>query len=96
MPRPQLLAERCSSCVFRPGNLMSLSPGRLADLVQGNLDNGAALICHQTLDYGDHPEFGEAVCRGFYDAYGDQCNSIRVMERIGGFAEVPPPGQEES
>lgn len=77
MSRPQLLAERCSSCVFRPGNFMHLGPGRLAALVQHNLDAGAALICHQTLSYGSHPEVGEAVRRGFYDAYGDDVNSIR-------------------
>lgn len=91
MTRPQLLAERCSSCVFRPGNLMKLAPGRLSDLIQHNLDAGAALICHQTLSYGDHPEVGEAVCRGFYDAYGDDVNAIRVMHRLGGFQEIPAP-----
>lgn len=83
MTRPQLLAERCSSCVFRLGNLMHLAPGRRA-----------ALICHQTLSYGDHPEIGEAVCRGYYDAYdayGDDVNAIRVMHRLGGFHVVPTP-----
>jgi hypothetical protein len=96
MGRPQLLAERCSSCVFRSGNLMHLRPGRLAHLIQQNLDGGAALICHQTLSYGDHPEVGEAVCRGFYDAYGDDVNEIRVMERIGGFNVIPAPTKEET
>lgn len=94
--RPRLLSERCSTCVFRKGNLMSLRPGRLADLIASNVRAGAALTCHQTLSYGDHPEFGEAVCRGFYDAVGPRTNIIRVMERLGGFAEVPPPEKGET
>lgn len=95
MNRPQLLAKRCNTCVLRPGNLMNLAPDRLADLIQTNLDAGAALICHQTLSYGDHPEVGEAVCRGFYDAYGDEVNAIRVMHRLGGFQEIPAPAAKE-
>ena len=94
--RPRLLSEKCSSCVFRPGNLMSLREGRLRDLIEDNVAAGAALTCHQTLSYGDHPEFGEAVCRGFYDTVGTRTNIIRVMERLGGFAEVEPPKEEES
>lgn len=57
----------CETCVFRPGNLMQLQPGRLADLVRTNVENESALICHATL-----PEMGEAdqaVCRGFYDRH---------------------------
>ena len=88
------MAEMCSSCVFRPGNLMKLEPGRLQELAKKNLDAGCALICHKTLSYGEHPEIGEAVCRGFYDAYGEECDVIRVINRIGGFQEVelPPDG----
>lgn len=91
MTRPQLLAERCSSCVFRPGDLMHLGAERFRTIIRQNLDAGAAPICHQTLSYGDHPEVGEAVCRGFYDAYGDQVNAIRVVHRLGGFTEIPAP-----
>jgi hypothetical protein len=89
--RPRLLSEQCSTCVFRPGNLMHLDAGRLKDLIDSNVAAGTALTCHQTLSYGDHPEFGEAVCRGFYDAVGEGTNIIRVMHRLGGFDEVAPP-----
>jgi hypothetical protein len=75
---------------------MHLRPGRLAHLIQQNLNAGAALICHQTLSYGAHPEVGEAVCRGFYDAYGDDVNAIRVMHRLGGFHVIPAPMKEET
>jgi hypothetical protein len=74
---------------------MHLRPGRLTHLIQQNLNAGAALICHQTLSSGAHPEVGEAVCRGFYDAYGDDVNAIRVMHGLGGFQVIPAPTKEE-
>ena len=92
MTRPRVFSERCSTCVFHPGNRMSLAPGRLKDLIDSNVAGGAALICHQTT-YGQHPEIGETVCRGFYDAVGEGTNVIRVMNRLGGFEEVDPPGE---
>lgn len=59
-------AERCPSCVFRPGNLMHLGPGRLASLIADNVRADSALTCHETLD--DWPgERAPAVCRGFWD-----------------------------
>lgn len=91
-----LLREQCGSCVFRPGNPMHLRPGRLRDLVAENHRRGTALICHETLSFGDHPEVGEALCRGFYDRYGPEINYIRVIERLGGFAEVSIPPEVPS
>lgn len=56
---------------------------------------GAALICHKTLaEFTEHPEIREAVCRGFWDAYREQCGSISAMVRLFGpdvFEEVEPP-----
>jgi hypothetical protein len=70
---------------------MHLESGRVRNMVQGALQQGSqGIICHQTLSYGDHPEFGGALCRWFYDTYGAQNNFIRVMGRLGGFDEVDP------
>jgi hypothetical protein len=85
------MAEKCATCLFRPGNRMRLEPGRLAEIVEHNRSVGAALICHHTLSYGDHPEMGETVCRGFYDAYRDEVAVIQIVERLGGFVLVDPP-----
>lgn len=63
-----VLAERCSTCVFRPGNLMTLSDGRLRDLIDQNLKADAALVCHKTLPYAEGDVL-PAICRGFFDAY---------------------------
>lgn len=92
----RVLTEKCSTCVFHPGNRMRLNPGRLQDLVQQNLSAGAALVCHATLTYGDHPDFGPALCRGFYDAHGYKVNVVRIMQRLDGITEVPPPAKEEA
>jgi hypothetical protein len=89
--RLHVLADRCSTCVFRPGNLMSLSPGRLRELVKANVDNDAALVCHQTLSYGSHPEMGEALCRGFVDANSGNVPALRLAEAMDIVQPVEPP-----
>lgn len=90
--RPAVLAEKCSTCIFRPGNLMHLRPGRVRDMVNESIRRGGAITCHKTLSYGEHPGYGEAMCRGFYDTVGERTNIIRVIHRLGGFREVPEPG----
>lgn len=88
------MAAQCDTCIFRPGNPMHLEQGRLAELVEANRAAGAALICHKTLPYGDHPEMGQAVCRGYYDAFADECPAIQLMKRMFGpdvFEEVVVP-----
>lgn len=92
--RPQVLAARCNTCVLRPGNRMHLAEGRLADLVRSNLEAGTLLTCHHTLDYGDHPEVGPSLCRGFFDQYADRTALGQIMPRLFGpdwWREVPVP-----
>lgn len=87
-----MLSEQCSTCIGRPGNKMHLNPGRVKDMVQAAVQQGnQGIICHQTLPYGDHQDFGGALCRWFYDHYGHLTNFIRCMDRMGGFDEVAPP-----
>lgn len=87
---PRVLDEKCSTCIFRPGNLMDLRPGRVRGMVEDSLRDGGFITCHQTL-----PEAGSdvapAICRGFFDAHRDRSNVLRVWSRLGGFDQVPPP-----
>jgi hypothetical protein len=70
-----VLVGMCATCVFRPGNKMRLSSGRLKDLVAQNTSRDSALTCHTTLDTPYH-----AVCRGFYDKY--KTTPLQLAERL--------------
>jgi len=63
-------------------------------MVREAIAGGGSITCHKTLSYGEYPDYGEAVCRGFYDTVGERTNVIRVINRLGGFREVPPPTKE--
>lgn len=82
--RVHVLSERCPTCVFRPGNKMSLSPGRLRDLIEQNRSNDSALTCHETL------EIDNAICRGFFDLE-PKTTPLQLAERIGIITFVEPP-----
>lgn len=77
----------CSTCVFRPGNLMNLHRGRLADVVRRNVANDSALTCHATL-YGDAEQ--EAICRGFFDRH--KTTPLQLAERLDLITFVPTTG----
>jgi len=90
--KPRVLTDQCETCIYHPGNLMHLRPGRLREMTLDALRQGCqGVICHDTLYRTD---FTPALCRGFYDKFGPQNNFIRVMWRIGGFTEVNPPPPE--
>ena len=90
-----VLAERCSTCVFRAGNLMGLHEGRLADMVRSSLADDTAFACHQTLPYA--PTGGDmAICRGYYDAYGSEVTPLRLANAFGIIEEVSPPSKTSS
>jgi hypothetical protein len=88
--RSRLLSRQCDTCVFRPGNLMHLRAGRLADLVADARRAESFVVCHETLPYRECPDFEPAICRGFKDAYCT--NYLRILERLDGLIEVDPPG----
>jgi hypothetical protein len=75
-----VMSERCSTCVFHPGNLMNLPAGRFQDLVERNRSEDTAFACHQTL-YRTGVE--HSICRGYYDAYKHETTPLRIAERRG-------------
>lgn len=83
-----VLAERCATCVFRPGNLMRLEPGRLREMIEGSVAGGGAITCHVTLYRRD---VDQAVCRGFYDAHGHRVLALEIAPRLGMLAFDPVP-----
>lgn len=89
--KTRLLSRQCGTCIFKPGNVMHLTTGRLSDMVAQCHANGSFIVCHDTLPHGAHPHAEPAICRGFYDRYSTQ--ALQVIGRLWGFAEVEPPGE---
>lgn len=76
-------ARMCKTCIFRPGNLMSLHEGRVEGMVAEAGDTGC-IPCHQNLT-GE----GQAVCRGFYDKHRN--TPLQIAQRLGMVEEVQLP-----
>lgn len=80
----RVMAERCPTCIFRPGNLMHLDPGRVKEMLDGIRENDGCIPCHDTL--GDPLQ---AVCRGQYEAHKTQ--PLQIAERLGMIVEWDRP-----
>jgi hypothetical protein len=74
-------ARMCSTCIFRPGNLMHLEPGRVEHLTRQALRKDSCIPCHQTT-YGSRRE-GEAICRGYWDRHRNDVFPLRLAQLIG-------------
>jgi hypothetical protein len=92
----RLLAERCSTCILRPGDRMYLGPERTVEFVRQVLDQGTYVICHQTLTYGDYPDYGPAICRGFFDAYSSRSRALLLLRAFRRLTHVPPPAAPDA
>lgn len=72
----RVMAERCPTCIFRPGNLMHLQPGRVRGMLDEVRRTEGCIPCHETLDHKE-----QAVCRGQYDTL--QTQVLQVATRLG-------------
>ena len=70
---------------------MHLGPERLRAVIADALAAGTFVVCHDTLTYGDYPDYGPAICRGFYDAYADRSPALTLLRACQRLVEVPPP-----
>jgi len=74
--------RKCSTCIYRPGNLMKLDPGR-KDQMQADAIRGEGVIpCHQTIAAYTGERGEESVCRGFFDVAKHE-GLLAVAERLG-------------
>lgn len=73
-------ASMCFTCIYRPGNLMRLQPGRVKSMSDDALRDGSAITCHATLEHTNVPA---AVCRGFFDANAERSVPLTMAARIG-------------
>ncbi|GGY13001.1 hypothetical protein GCM10010384_18260 [Streptomyces djakartensis] len=56
----RICAGRCGTCIFRPGNLMRLEPGRVAEMIASAIAEEGHIVCHATLGTR-----APAICAGF-------------------------------
>ena len=87
----RVLSRRCGTCIFRQGAQMGLPPARFEEVVRANVDAGALLTCHATLPYGEHPEFGPAVCAGFWVKHAMATAAGRLARFMLGVTRIAPP-----
>ncbi|TYC73809.1 hypothetical protein [Streptomyces sp. CB01881] len=92
----RVLADLCGTCIYRPGNLMHLAPGRLRQLAQEALARRGHIVCHSTLPALAPPGTKGAICRGFANAHGSAIFALRMAPLIGRLVEVPPPPTHDS
>lgn len=69
----RICESRCTTCIFKPGNLMHLSPGRLAAMTREALECEGHIVCHSTLDHSR-----AAICRGYADLPQAQQRSLAL------------------
>lgn len=85
----RICEDLCSTCIFRPGNLMNLEPGVVADLVRENIAAEGHITCHKTLDTDEG-----AMCAGYYRLPAAKARSMflrLVRAGIGTLKFVRPP-----
>lgn len=75
--QPFVMPEMCSTCIFRPGNLMRLREGRVEEMVADALAKDAHIICHSTLD---RPRAQQQACAGF--AARHDTSTLRIGRAI--------------
>ena len=87
----RLLSRQCATCILRPGDPMHLGPERLRAIISQALAAGSFVVCHDTLTYGDYPDYGPAICRGFFDAHAGRSPALILLRAFRRLVEVPPP-----
>jgi hypothetical protein len=75
--------DMCETCIFRPGNLMSLRSGRVRGMIDESIAGDACIPCHKTLDGR------RAVCRGFWDRHKQDTLMCRLGVKLG-IIEINP------
>jgi hypothetical protein len=91
-----VLSEKCSTCIFRPGNLMDLEPGTVKRMTEGSVADGSAITCHQTMQQMHHQYGAEpAVCRGFYDGHAERVPALVAAVFMDVLVEDVPPTKKE-
>jgi hypothetical protein len=77
--RVHVMRVKCPTCIYRPGNLMHLEPGRKDSMQADAIRDGGVIPCHHTI-HGARRQ--ESVCRGFFDVAKHE-GLLAAAERLG-------------
>jgi hypothetical protein len=80
--RVHVQARKCGTCIYRPGNLMKLDTGRVAQMQADAIEGEGVIPCHQTIEAYTGEAGAESVCRGFFDVAKHE-GLLAVAERLG-------------
>ena len=80
-----VVARKCATCIYRPGNLMRLEAGRKEGMEREAVANQSVIPCHKTI-HGS--EIEPAICRGYWDTQKHNVGLLSVAERLGIVEEV--------
>ena len=65
------------------------APERLRAIIGHTLAAGTFVVCHDTLTYGAFPDYGPAICRGFFSAYAGRSPALILLPAFQRLVEVP-------
>ena len=83
--------DMCETCIFRPGNLMDLRPGRVKGMVAEALGEDSYITCHSTLSR----DVAAAICHGFWRSYALDSRFTRFALHFKRARMVPPTSMED-
>lgn len=75
--RVHVRRTQCPTCVFKPGNLCHLEPGRVEGMVHDANENHSAITCHHHLYQCAEIE---PVCRGYFELHSSM--TLRLAEMM--------------
>lgn len=85
-----VMSGQCDTCIFRPGNLMNLDPGRVKSMVDGATANESVIPCHHTLPYHADQREQQAVCHGYWKARNQSVVALRLAQAMDMIEWVDP------
>lgn len=88
--RVHVMAAKCPTCIFRPGNMMQLRGGRVQQMVATCQRRQGVITCHSTLGTTE-----PAICRGFFEAYGGHIVALRLAAALKVLIFDPVPVTQE-
>ena len=80
--RVHVQERKCATCIYRPGNLMSLQAGRREQMQADAIKDNGVIPCHQTIAAYGVEAGAESVCRGFFDVAKHE-GLLSIAERLG-------------